>query len=59
MVAVVWGVKHFHLYVYGAQCSVITDHKSLTGIFKNHRQTSLQIERLKLRLMPYDCQLIY
>ena len=54
--AVVWGVEHFHLYAYGAQFSVITDHEPLLGIFKNHRQTSPRIE---LRLMPYDCQLIY
>jgi len=59
MLAVVWGVEHFHLYVYGAQFSVITDHKPLIGIFKNHTQTSPGIERWKLRLMPYDCQLIY
>ena len=59
MLAVVWGVEHFHLYVYGAQFSVITDHKPLIGIFKNHKQTSPRIERWKLRLMPYDCQLIY
>ena len=59
MLAVVWGVEHFHLYVYGAQFSVITDHEPLLGIFKNHRQTSPRIERWKLRLMPYDCQLIY
>ena len=40
MLAVVWGVEHFHLYVYGAQFSVIADHKPLIGIFKNHKQTS-------------------
>jgi len=45
VLAVVWGVDHFHLYVYGAQFSVITDHKPLIGIFKNHKQTSLRIER--------------
>ena len=59
MLAVVWGVEHVHLYVYGTLFSVITDHKPLTGIFKNHNQTSARIERWKLRLMPYDCQLIY
>ena len=59
MLAVVWGVEHFHLYVYGAQFSVITDHKPLIGIFKNQKQTSLRIDQWKLRLMPYDCQLIY
>ena len=59
MLAVVWGVDHFHLYVYGAQFSVVTDHKPLIGIFKNHKQTSARIERWKLRLMPYDCKLIY
>ena len=40
MLAVVWGVEHFHLYVYGAQSSVIMDHKPLIGIFKNHKQTT-------------------
>jgi len=50
---------NFHLCVYGAQLSVITDHKPLIGIFKNHKQTSLRIERWKVRLMPYDSQLIY
>lgn len=59
MLAVVWGVEHFHLYVYGAQFSVVTDHKPLIGIFKNHKQTSPRMDRWKLRLMPYDCQLIY
>ena len=58
MLAVVWGVEHFHLYVYGAQFSVIRDHKPLIGISKNHKKTSPRIERWKLRLMPYDCQLI-
>lgn len=59
MLAIVWGVEHSHLYVYGVQFSVITDHKPLIGIFNKHKQTSLRIERWKLRLMPYDCQLIY
>ena len=59
MLAVVWGVGHFHLHVYGSQFSVVTDHKPLIGIFKTHKQTSVRIERWKLRLKPYDCKLIY
>ncbi|PFX24758.1 Retrovirus-related Pol polyprotein from transposon 17.6 [Stylophora pistillata] len=42
-----------------AQFSVITGHKPLIDIFKNHKQTSPRMERWKLQLMPYDCQLIY
>lgn len=59
MRAVVWGEEHFHFYVYGAPFSVITDHKPLIGIFSNHRQASARIESWKLRLMPYDCKLVY
>ena len=55
MLVVVWGVEHFHFYVYGSQFSVITDHEPLLGILKNNMQTSLRIEGWKLRLMAYDC----
>ena len=51
MLAVVWGVEHFHLYVYGAQFSVITDHEPFIGILKNHKNTFPRIERWKRRLM--------
>lgn len=57
MLAVVWAAEHFHLYVYGAQFTIITDQKPLIGIFS--KQASAGIERWKLRLMPYDCNLIY
>ena len=59
MLAVVWPAEHFHLYVYGAQFSIITDHKPLIGIFSNRKQAPARFERWKLRLMPYDCKLIY
>ena len=48
-----------HLYVYGAQFSVNTDHKPLIGIFSNHKQATARTERWKLRLMPYYCKLVY
>ena len=33
MLAVVWAVEHFHLYLYGAQFTILTDHQPLLGIF--------------------------
>ena len=52
MLAVVWPAEHFHLYVYGAQFSIITDHKPLIGIFSNRKQAPARFERWKLRLCP-------
>ena len=59
MLAVVWAAEHFHLYVYGSKFHIITDHKPLLGIFNGNKPTSTRIDRWKLRLMPYDCQLSY
>ena len=59
MLAVVWGVEHFHLYVYGSTFTVITDHKPLLGIFKTQNPATPRMDRWKLRLMSYDCQLFY
>ena len=33
--AVVWGIEHFHLYLYGSSFQVIKDHKPLETIFNN------------------------
>ena len=59
MLAVVWATEHYHLYLYGAKFTVITDHKPLIGIFKSHKPTSPRIDRWKLRLMPYHYEIIY
>ena len=59
MLAVVWGVEHFHLYVYGSRFQIITDHKPLLGIFKTQKPATPRMDRWKLRLMPYNCQLQY
>ena len=59
MLAVVWGAEHFHLYLYGATFDILTDHKPLLGIFKNHRPASACIERWRIRLMPYSFDLKY
>jgi hypothetical protein len=33
--AIVWGIEHFHLYVFGATFTLITDHKPLELIYNN------------------------
>ncbi len=33
--AVQWGVEHFHLYLYGKDFTVVSDHKPLISIFSN------------------------
>lgn len=59
MLAVVWAVEHFHLDLYGAQFTIITDHQPLLSIFHSHKATSARIDRWNLRLMPYNYQLVY
>jgi hypothetical protein len=45
MLAAVWGVEKFHLFVYGSTFDVVTDHKPLLGIFSSHKPASARIER--------------
>ena len=59
MLGVVWAVEHFHIYLYGAQFTIVTDHQPLLGIFCSHKATSVRIDRWKLRLMPYNYHLVY
>ena len=35
VLAIVWGVEHFHLFVYGKEFTLITDHKPLEVIYGN------------------------
>ena len=57
---VVWGVEHFHLYLYGSPFSVITDHKPLEGIFNNlNSKPTARLERLCLRMQPYQFKVVY
>lgn len=49
---IVCGVEHFHLYLYGKQFNLITDHKPLEVIYKGSKsaKVSARIERWTLRL---------
>ncbi|KAM7281316.1 uncharacterized protein ISCGN_006398 [Ixodes scapularis] len=55
LLAVVWGTEHFHLYLYGNNFLIRTDHKPLVSILTNPRACpSARIERLMLRIQQYN-----
>ena len=56
MLAVVWACEHFHLYIYGAEFTVLSDHTPLESIVNKVSNTT---ERLCLRLQPYKLVLRY
>ena len=52
--SIVWGIEHFHLYLYGKEFTLITDHKPLEIIYGTPTsKPSARIERWVLRLQPY------
>ena len=58
--AIVWGIEHFHLYLYGAPFTLHTDHKALEIIFGNPlSKPPARIERWLLRLQQYDFNVVY
>ena len=57
--AVVYGVEHFHQYLFGSSFRVTTDHKPLIGIMNSQKPTTAKMERWRLRLMPYEMDLVY
>ena len=49
--AIVWAVEHFHLFIYGSELTLVTDHKPLEIIYGQcTAKTSARIERWVLRL---------
>ena len=57
---IVWGIEHFHQYVYGTTFTLITDHKPLETIYGNtSSKPSARIERWVLRLQPYKFTVVY
>ena len=59
MLAVVYGVESYHLYLFGSTFTVVTDHKPLLGILKSRKPATARVERWHLRLMPYEFDLLY
>ena len=58
--AIVWAVEHYHLFLFGANFNLITDHKPLEVIYGSPKsKPSARIERWVLRLQPYDFTVVY
>ena len=57
--AIVWGIEHFHLFLFGADFTLITDHKPFRLIYNNSRsRPPARIERWFLRLQQYNFRVI-
>ncbi len=51
--AVVWACERFHIYLYGQEFKLYTDHKALEIIYSPRSKPPPRIERWSLRLQPY------
>ena len=58
--AIVYGIEHFHIYLYGHEFTLITDHNLLELIYRNPKsRPSARLERWCLRLQDYTFQVKY
>ena len=60
LLAIVFGCKRFHQYIYGKHVVFETDHKPLEAIFlKPLSQAPSRLQRMMLQLQGYDIELVY
>lgn len=57
--AVVWACERFHVYLYGIEFELLTDHKPLETIYSIKSKPSARIERWVLRLQSYNFKVKY
>ena len=57
--ALVWACERFHIYVYGREFELETDHKPLECIFGKTSKPSARIERWVLRLQCFNFKVVY
>ena len=61
--AIVFGVKKFHQYLYGRHFTICTDHKPLLGLFNESRSVphmaSGRVQRWALILAAYEYTIVY
>ena len=61
--AIIWGVKKFHVYLFGQSFTLYTDHQPLTYIFHPHKSipvvTAARLQCYALFLAGYDHKIEY
>ncbi|GBG81120.1 hypothetical protein CBR_g31796 [Chara braunii] len=56
--AVVWGIQHFHPYLYGQKFLLVTDHEPLLALKRLTNYTGM-IGRWAVRLQEYDFDIVH
>lgn len=60
MLAILFGCKHFHHYIYGREICVQTDHKPLVSIMQKSILTApARLQRMILQLQRYSIKLVH
>ena len=57
LLGIVWSIDYFKYYLYGKNFTVVTDHRALLSILKEHRSNKSYNSRLSRwidRLLPYN-----
>lgn len=57
--ALVFACERFHLWLYGIEFELVTDHKALEYLFTPKSKPNARIERWILRLQPYSYKIKY
>lgn len=60
MLAINWGMQHFHTFLYGTEFTLHTDQKPIVNILKNPLiNATARIERLYLKVQQYVFKVIH
>ena len=56
--SIVWGIKHFHTYIYGVQFTVVTDHIAFSWLNQTHVANG-RLARWAMYLQQYTFDIVY
>jgi hypothetical protein len=57
--ALVWACERFHMYLFGKEFELLTDHKPLQFIFSPRSKACARFDRCILRLQSYKYKVVY